>query len=176
MRLLPATFLALLFSIRAGADPLGFSIYHLTGGEPVLLAQDRLDYTASDIEVMEWGSPEGNTTWRKSLKLADGFGIGALIVRTDPQLGFGLYIDDQNHPDGFSWEWFRHDNGNVFRKLQGEGYVRVRFTKVEGGVLIHSIEFLTDIKLRFNDRLEPVPGKVTHEVVVTQGSILRFPD
>lgn len=174
MRHLPATFLALLFSVRAGADPLSFAIYHLTGGEPVLLAQDRLDYTASDIEVMEWGSEQGSTLWKKSLKLADGFRVGALVMRTEPDAGFGMWVEDENHPDGFSWEWFSHDHENIFKN--GDGRVRIGFAKADIGVMIHSIEFLTDVKLGFNDHVKSQPGQMTHEVVVSQGSILRFPD
>lgn len=175
MRYLAATILGLLVSMQTSAESLTFAIYHVTGDQRVLLAQDRLDYTASDIQVMEWGHEAGFTEWKKSLKLAEGFSIGALVMRTEPSGGFGLWINDENHPEGFSWEWFHQDSGNIFSRLQGQGLVRVGFAKLDVGVEIQSIEFLKDVTLYFNDHVKTGPGEVTHEVVISQGSVLRFP-
>ena len=176
MRLLPATTVALLISWQASADPLSYSIYSIKGAKPELMAENTVDYTATDIEVQEWGPHQGHKTWKKSLKLKDGFSIGALVVRLEKPQGFGLWVAQDDYPSGFSWEWFEPDDGDVYKKLQGGGYVRVKLAKFEDGLEIQSVEFLTDVKLRFVEDVKMEPGKKTHEVVVNQGSILRFSD
>ena len=177
MRLLPAALVALLVSWQASAEPLNYSIYKLQGSKSNLLAEDRLDYTAGDIDVQKWRDHEGRPAWKKSLKLKEGFRIGAMVGRLDRPRGFGLWIAQDDSPAGFSWEWFVPDDGNVYKKLQGEGYLRAQFAKSEDGVVLQSVEFLTDVRLRFLEDVMLAPAKKkTHEVVVTQGSILRFAD
>ena len=65
------------------------------------------------------------------------------------------------------------ESGDVYRKLQGEGSVRVTQAQYPDGVEIQSVEFLTDITLRFQEDMKAGPGKKTHVVVVSKGSILR---
>src|SRR5262245_38991443 len=176
MRLLPVAALAILVSWQASAEPLNYAIYSLKGDKPDLLAEDRLDYLVSDVEVVKRRDHEGHQNWKKSLRLKEGFSIGALVVRLDKPQGFGLWIQQADHPKGFSWEWFEPDDGNVYKKLQGQGYVRVQFAKSGDGLELRSIEFLTDVKLRFVEDVKMKLGTVTHEVLVTQGSILRLSD
>src|SRR5262245_27108848 len=154
MRLLPVAALALLVSWQASAEPLNYAIYSLKGDKPELLAEDRLEYLVSDIDVVKRGQHLGHETWHKSLKLKEGFSIGALVVRVDKPEGFGLWIRQADHPRGFSWEAFQPYDGNVYKKLQGPGYVRVQFARSGDGIELQSIEFLADVKLRFMDDIK----------------------
>jgi hypothetical protein len=106
--------------------------------------------------------------------LSDGFRIGIQVLRQHRVDGFGLWIRNDQHPDGFSWEWFHLEDGDTFKRLQGTERVRVTHDGVARLVEIRSIEFLTDVTLRFKEDPTVVPGTSTHEIVVSKGSVLRF--
>lgn len=173
MRLLMATLLILLTTLPANSEPLSFALYRLAGTERVLMAQDTLDYASRDVIVEKWGIHEGHQTWQKSLLLAEGFRIGVLITPAEQQGGFGLWIRNDLCPAGFSWEWFGREDGDIFKKLQGSGHVRVTEVKRADAVEIASVEFLSDVTLRFQEDIKSGLGNVTHEVVVSRGSVLR---
>lgn len=173
MRIPLAILLGLLAVSKASSEPLDFTVYHLNGEERALIAQGKLDYTVRDIDVQQWESKDGQPACKKSLALGMGFRIGTMIVRTSEVSGFGLWIRNDHHPDGFSWEWFYQESGSVYRKLQGEGRVRITQAHFPDGVELQSVEFLSDITLRFQEDVSLGPGNETHEVVVSQGSVLR---
>jgi hypothetical protein len=151
-----------------------FAIYRIAEGERSLIAEGTREYTSSDIEVVPWGKEiDGYQERRKALALADGFGIGIVTIRHHENDGFGLWIYKDHHPAGFSWEWFSRGDGGVFTKLQGKGYVRVTYTQIPKGVEIRSVEFLTDITMRFKDNLSLPTALRTHEVVISKGSVFR---
>lgn len=120
------------------------------------------------------GKPSWTPHFIKSLKLKDGFRISVLVVQRDPEIGFGLSIKNNYHPDGFSWEWFELEEGDVYKKLQPEGYLRVTQARSSDGVELQSVEFLSDITLRFQEDVKVGSGNKTHEIVVSPGSDFRF--
>jgi hypothetical protein len=182
MRLFLAMLVCLVIPLQAcrttppppSSASLNYSIYHLSGNGRDLVAKGKLDYTARDVKVTEWGNQDGHPSWKKSLELKDGFSLGILVVRKAPTGGFGLWIQNDRHPAGFSWEWFACANGDVFEKLQGKGQVRVTSAPHADGTEIQSVEFLADITLRFQEDVKAGPGRETHEVVVSKGSVLRI--
>jgi len=176
MRISTAMLVLLLPAFPAASESLEFSIYRLVGEDQELIASGKRDYSASDVNVREWGSNEGHPSWKKTLDLKDGFNLGIVVIRgNDLTSGFGIWIANDHHPEGFSWEWFEPEYGDVFKKLQGEGYVRATLGQCPDGVEIQSVEFLTDITLRFKDdvSMDP-PEHKTHKVVVSQGSVFSF--
>jgi hypothetical protein len=172
MRFSVAVLLCLL-ALPANSEPMDFSIYKLTTDGRALIGQGKLDYSMEDIDVVEWPSKDGHQAFRKSLSLGMGFRIGTLVVRGSEITGFGLWIRNDHHPDGFSWEWFFQESGYTFKKLQGEGRVRISQAPCPEGTELRSVVFLDDITLRFKEDLTPEPGNETHEVVVSRGSVLR---
>jgi hypothetical protein len=156
------------------SESLTFAIYRLTDGERTLIAEGMRDYTSSDIDVVPWGrETAGYQRHRKSLELADGFGMGIVSTRQFKDDGFGLWVYKDVHPGGFSWEWFDDPECGVFKKLRGTGEVRVTFTQIPNGFEIRSVEFLTDVTLRFTNDLSLPPDVRTHEVVIYAGSVFR---
>ena len=174
MRISLAIAVCLLASLQANSESIDFAIYQRSGEERALITQGRLDYTFDDIDVTRWGWKPGHQSWKKSLKIKKGFGIDILVTPDDALSGFGLVITNGYHPEGFSWEWFLLEDGDVFKKLQGEGRVRVTQAQTADGKELQSVEFLTDVTMRFQDDMKLPPGTVTHEVVVLQGSVFRF--
>jgi hypothetical protein len=154
---------------------LSFAIYRVIVGERTLIAEGQRDYTSSDIEIVPWGRPvEGYQQLRKTLYLKDGFSIGTITHRTHESIGFGLWIQQQGPPEEFSWEWFSRLEGDVFRAWPEKERVRVTYREIPRGVEIQSVEFLTDVTLKFtNDRSLP-PGVPTHEVLIYAGSVFRI--
>ena len=176
MRISTVMFVCLLTSLPAASESLEFTIYRLAGDEQELIAGEKLEYSLSDIDVREWGNSEGHPSWKKILELKDGFNIGIVVTRGDDLTsGFGLWISNDYHPQGFSWEWFVHEGGDTYKKLQGEGRVRTTLAEYADGVEIRSVEFLSDIRLRFKEDVckEP-PEHKTHAIVVSKGSVFRF--
>lgn len=179
MRISLALAAGLITALPANAEPLEYAVYRLTeegqtDGGRTLIAQGKLDYSMADVDVVEWGKQDPHPTWLKSVALPMGFDVGLFVVRDSEVPGFGLWIGNLHHPQGFSWEWFDVESGDIYRKLQGEGSVRVTQAQYPDGVEIQSVEFLTDITLRFQEDMRKGPGKKTHVVVVSKGSILRF--
>ena len=177
MRIYLAMLVCLLTSFPATSESMQFTVYRLAGEERELIAEGKRDYSVSDIEVIKWGrSQKQHPGLKKTLELTEGFRIGIVTYRGDDLTsGFGIWISNDHHPKGFSWEWFEPGNGDIFKKLQGEGYVRATLAQGADGVEIRSVEFLTDVTMRFKEdvRMKPT-GHKTHEVVVTQGSVFRF--
>lgn len=155
-------------------ESLSFAIYRITDGERSLITEGTREYTSNDIEVVLWGrETDGYQQHRKTLELAEGFGIGIVMIRQHNGDGFGLWIYKDVHPAGFSWEWFDRSECDVFKKLQGTGEVRVTYAQIAKGVEIRSVEFLTDITMRFTEDLSLPVDVRTHEVVIYQGSVFR---
>ena len=149
------------FSISA--ETIGYAIYEypLPGISKLLAAGER-HYRHGDVLA---------TNARKELVIAAPFSIGTSADREPKLDGFGLWMARDGR--GFSWEWFDRESEDVFRKLQGDGRVKVR-VHVEGGLVeLAEIEFLDDIALRLNaDFPQGAPGTETHRLVVKAGSVL----
>lgn len=167
--------IALLLSLScslAAAEELSYSFYALPffGGEPAHVADARTSYAHKDIRV-ESGPAGDVQNWRKTLALSNGFQIGVSVYREPRIEGFGMWIRKNN--GGFSWEWFERDGNDSFRKLQGPGQLRVRFSRSQGLEEIAKIEFLTDVTMRLNTRwLIPFLKGDSDQVLVKKGSVL----
>ena len=175
MRPLIVLVMGLLAANSARAETLGYAIYALDDDARTLIATDTRLYSPSDIDSQIQRHPDGTVSSRTSLSLADHFRVGIHLVAQKETDGFGLWIRNDLAPDGFSWEWFEHDVGDTFAKLQGTGRLRVSFTK--DGELVHvdSIEFLDDIELRFKKDIRAGKSReLTHIVVVSKGSVLKI--
>lgn len=112
----------------------------------------------------------GRDFWKKWFALEQGFAIGGDVYCNKNLSGFGLWISKDG--GGFSWDWFTLDTGLVYRKLQGEGRVKVTFLPNRDCQELASIEFLDDVTLR--GYFGWVPLVMTHQIEVQKGSILRF--
>ena len=100
--------------------------------------------------------------------------LEADVYRESRLDGFGLVINEQGNPNGFSWNWFDRDRDDVFVKRRGSGRVKVTTAKVGGMIELAAVEFLDDIMLRYTDQMgRQAPGEHTHEIVITKGSVLR---
>lgn len=135
-----------------------------------LLAKGKAEYSAKDL-VIEEKNFQGETAWSKSIRLVEGFSIGASVHREPKLTGFGLWA----HHEGcrsFSWEWFNLERPGIFRKLQEKGVVTVTYQGLPLIEEIASIHFDTDVSLRINDSCEV--EKLTHRVLIKKGSVLSF--
>ena len=108
--------------------------------------------------------------------LFEAFEIEAQVYREKELDGFGLLVQKRGNPDGFSWEWFDRDQGEVFTKLPGSGRLKATVTKSDGQVELAGVEFLDDVVLRYKvDLRKQEPGAHTHEIVIKKGSVFMFP-
>jgi hypothetical protein len=90
-------------------------------------------------------------------------------VYREPKLtGFGLSLDKEGS-DCFSWEWFKHDSGDIFSKMVGRGKLRVSVAGDSKVQELVAVEFLDDIPLQCEDRR----SGLTYEAVVKTGSTFR---
>ena len=162
--------------VAAAAMPpqsLSFSIYSLPAffGERELIAEGTRVYSAADLQISP-GPPPVIENWGKTLQISHGFSIGADVYRRSKITGFGLVMRKEGQ--GFSWEWFDLEDGNVFVKRQGEGRVKVRTRSIDGEEELASIEFLDDVTLRLQMdewwQVIPFIDKETHNLVVKKGS------
>lgn len=163
-----------LLPLMAIAESFSYAIYSLPlfFGERDTIAEGTRVYSDDDIQV-ESGPASNVQNWTKTLSVSHGFSIGASVYREPKIDGFGLWM--RKNGKGFSWEWFVLEEGNVFRKLQGTGRVKVRLNSVGGEVELASIEFLDDVTFRL-DTLWLIPwDKDTHHLIVKKGGVLQFP-
>jgi hypothetical protein len=146
------------------------------------LAQGVRQYSLQDVLVEGHGAG-ADRFWSKEIPVANGFSAGASIFPERDVTGFGLWLKDRESiwgkvsSGGFSWDWFNRETGNVYRKLQGSGRVRVTLSPSGKGHEVASVEVLEDITLRAKVRpwfLFFFSDKDTHNMVVKKGSVLRF--
>lgn len=159
---------------RAHAETINYSIYSipLFGSQRELVSEGKKVYAPSDIKVAKVTAAD-KEGWQKSLSVAPEFEVGASIYRERQVDGFGMWI--HKNGSGFSWEWFVRESPDTFRKLQGNGLLKVRFTRSESFDEVDEIEFLTDVTMRLNTRwFIPFLHKDTDELVVRKGSVLRL--
>ena len=173
----------LLFSVLAHGESISFEVYEVSGKTSrSLLTKGTRDYTVRDIVVEEHKS--GDTRWwSKELAVASGFSIGASIFQEKDLTGFGLSLRDRSSfmgrisLGGFSWDWFDRESGDIYRKLQGSGRVRVTLVLSQPFQEIATIEFLEDVTLRVMSRpwfLYFLFKDDTHHMLIRKGSVLRL--
>lgn len=162
--------LLVVLPIIAHAEKISYEIYSvpLFFGERKVITKGILDYTLDDV-ITDKGLVENQGNETKTLPISHGFSIGTTVYSEPGLEGFGLWM--RKDGGGFSWEWFYRENGNVFKKLQGPGRVKVRLTRKNNNVQLASIEFLETLTLRL-DTMNYIPFwfKDTHNLVVKKGS------
>ena len=159
----------LLLAQRGCTDSLEFEIYALRdGSRRELLAKGRVVSDGQNVRTVPC-SALGVTFWNKSVPLWQDYVVGASVYREKELGGFGLWI--HNRDGGFSWNWFTRDSGDTYRKLQGQGRVRVTLSPAKEYEELTAIEFLDDVILTSSIRWIPLLGD-THHVVIKKGSVL----
>lgn len=186
MRTLLAVLALWLVSTLAFAETLSYEAFTLeAGGSRKLIAKGTRHYTPEkDIQVVE-RNKRGSIFWLKTLPLFGPFSLGVHIDRDESVLdGFGLFVEERDNPNGFSWEWFvrgrngifswfYHENKDIFLKWQGSGRVKVVTTKGVGYESVVSVEFLDNITLRYANDMSRPPDEHSHEIIVVKGSVFR---
>ena len=130
-----------------------------------LLGKKALEYRpGSDVMVEEMR----DATFAKTLALDYGFSLSTMVYREPKLTGFGLSLDKEGS-DCFSWEWFKHDSGDIFSKMVGRGKLRVSVAGDSKVQELVAVEFLDDIPLQCEDRR----SGLTYEAVVKTGSTFR---
>lgn len=153
-----------------GAASITYVITEYTDStKPKEIASGTRSYSQSDIQVKQCGSSE-ESFFSKSLELVAGYRIGASIYREKKIDGFGLWAKRDRR--SFSWEWFDRPEGNVFKKLQEGGSVRVTFRDDQGLQALASITFESDVSLRI---IQGNDDDVTYRILIKKGSVLEFP-
>lgn len=162
--------LLVVLPVIAHAERISYEIYSvpLFFGEREVITKGILDYTLDDLQT-DKGLVGNNENWTVTLPLGHGFSIGTTVYSEPVLEGFGLWM--RKNGGGFSWEWFYRENGNVYKKLQGPGRVKVRLTRKNDNVQLVAIEFLETLTLRL-DTMNYIPlwFKDTHNMVIKKGS------
>lgn len=161
-------FITLLFTTPVVAGTINYEIYEIKTG--TLVGSGVKQYTKSDVILNLYKSSEKSVV-EKFIELEQGYKVGARIFFGPKLTGFGLVAELKE--GDFSWEWYSQENGNIFRKLQGNnGLVKVRLGGLPLQEYLAEVVFLGDAKLSF--RLGG-PGKPeSHEIIIKKGSTLRF--
>ena len=108
-----------------------------------------------------------------SLPLNHGFALSVSVAKT-PLDGFGLFLSRPSDSNGFSWNWFDRQRGQLFAKRQGQGRVQADVQIGFGYEELASIEFLDEVVLRYLDDIRKPPGTFSHEIVIGKGSVFKF--
>jgi hypothetical protein len=175
MRLLATVHLAVglvLAGVTTRAEQLTFEAFAVApSGERERLAGGVQTYDpAKDIVIRE-SDGGGSTHWTKWIVLEGDFAISVSVYREPELTGFGMTVARPD--DGFSWEWFDLESGDVFLKRQGSARVKVTVLNGEGFQELQAVEFLDDVVLRYLDDMSKPPGTHTHELLVRKGSVVR---
>lgn len=166
--------------LSALAESFFFEVYVLEGSAKRLLSKGEKKYTRKDIEVTKV-SGRGERFSNMSLDLGNGFAIGCTDDGQPSVEGIGLWMNRVPHPDesdqyaGFSWEWYKRSTGDTFKKLQGEGQIRIETRRAGETEWLTRIEFLDDTVFRLVAKRGAKPSEVSHEMLIRKGSVLAFP-
>jgi hypothetical protein len=113
------------------------------------------------------------------------------IVRARRLTGFAIHVMNGSH-HGFSFNWFYREGplftlrrttqeGNVrFGKRSRSGvgelskWVDVELDRRDGREELVALHFVEDYVLTHSDRTRPISRVMSHEVLISKGSVLRF--
>lgn len=153
------------------AESLTYAIYALPliGGHEIVAEGTRV-YSLQDVKVENRNGHES-----KSIDVGHGFSVGASVYREKKITGFGFWMDKNG--EGFSWEWFDLEEGDIFRKRQGRGRVKVTMKLTEGAEEMARVAFLDEVTFRLQlagiwRSLIPFVDRHTHHMVIGKGSEL----
>ena len=176
MKYLLLLYLLIFLAPSSKAEEISFSIYSLPlfFGEKKLIESGTLEYSVNEVATKP-GPIVNVPNEVKSIWLNNSFAISYTSFPKEKALdGFGLTLSKDHK--GFSWEWFRRFDRDVFDKLQGPGNVKVEFIEDEDGLIeLSSVKVLEKIILRVNTLWWlPFWDGDTHHVEVKAGSTLVF--
>ena len=166
--------------LPALAESFFFEVYVLEGSGKRLLSKGEKKYTRKDIEVTKL-SGRGETFANLSLDLGNGFAVGCI---DDPQRsveGIGFWMNRVPHPDesdqyaGFSWELYKRSTGATFKKVMGDGQIRIETRRAGDIEWLTRVEFLDDTVFRLVAKRGAKPSEISHEMLIRKGSVLAFP-
>ena len=162
------------------AESFFFEVYVLEGSGKRLLSKGEKNYPRKDIEVTKV-SGQGETFANMSLDLGNGFAVGCTDDGQASVEGIGLWMNRVPDPDesdqyaGFSWELYRRSTGATFKKVIGDGQIRIE-TRRSGEIeWLTRIEFLDDTVFRLVAKRGAKPSVISHEMLIRKGSVLAFP-
>ncbi|HEU4923828.1 MAG TPA: hypothetical protein VFT23_12240 [Burkholderiales bacterium] len=168
LRRLALAVVLVLASFAAIAETITYEIYEVSNIGSRLIAKGQRHYTVSDVKVHPY-ERGGRKIAEKFIELEQGYRVGARIFFQEELTGFGLLA---RHSDqDFSWEWYKKEDGNRFRKLEGGTAVEVN---VSGRPLM---EELAEVTFLDDTALGLTVGRArddTHKIIVKAGSVLRF--
>jgi hypothetical protein len=166
--------------LTALAETFVFEVYVLEGSGKRLLSKGEKQYTRKDIEVTKL-SGRGTTLANMSLDLGNGFADGCSDDGQHSAEGVGLWMNRVPHEDesdqyaGLSWELYKRSTGATFKKVQGEGQIRIE-TRRSGEIeWLTRVEFLDDTVFRLVAKRGAKPSEISHEMLIRKGSVLAFP-
>jgi len=153
------------------AEVIEYEIYELSksGTDRTLIAKGKRSYSIKDVQVRSY-EREGQKIAEKFVELEQGYKIGARIFYGEELTGFGLLA--RRSVADFSWEWYKKEAGNRFRKLRGGTLVEIKTEAQPAAEELVEVRFLDDTTLRFV--LERRGMDPTHSIIVRAGSVLRL--
>jgi hypothetical protein len=161
--------------------PNGVMEYKLTEFESNKeISKGKLEIKKIDVKKMNIPVDEGEYAEQRTFKLFDNFIIGHSNYgnkNRDKICGFGMWLKRSDYRV-FSWEWYEQESDNVFKKLQGEGRVRVEFRNRNGFHEIAKIYFIGDQIFRARKEnlltLLTNPNKEDWYCTILDGSYIVF--
>ncbi len=166
--------------LPALAESFFFAVYVLEGSGKRLLSKGEKKYTRNDIEVTKL-SGRGETFANMSLDLGNGFAVGCTDDGQTSAEGIGFWMNRVPHPDesdqyaGFSWELYKRSTGATFKKVTGDGQIRIETRRAGEIEWLTRVEFLDDTVFRLVAKRGAKPSEISHEMLIRKGSVLAFP-
>lgn len=166
--------------LSAWAESFSFEVYVLEGSGKRLLSKGEKTYTRKDIDVTKL-SGRGMTLANMSLDLGNGFAVGCTDDGQSSVEGIGLWMnrvpreDESDQYAGFSWELYKRSAGAVFKKVTGDGQIRIETRRVGEIEWLTRVEFLDDTVFHLVAKRGAKPTEISHEMLIRKGSVLVFP-
>ena len=159
------------------AESFSYELFAMEADGRRLMSKGVREHTASDSIATE---RDATGRLDKQLQLGNGFSVGLSDYSEASVTGIGFWLRKVPSPmevsqyDGFSWEWFDQDNGQIFSKRKGAGRIKLGTQRVGGRERVQRVEFLDDIVFQANVNEQHEPGSKTHELLIRKGSALVF--
>ncbi len=166
--------------LPALAESFFYEVYVLEASGKRLLSKGEKQYTRKDIEVTKM-SGRGTALANMSLDLGNGFAVGCSDDGQSGVEGVGLWMNRVPHEDesdqyaGFSWELYRRSTGATFKKVEGDGQIRIETRRAGEIEWLTRVEFLDDTVFRLVAKRGAKPSEISHEMLIRKRSVLAFP-
>jgi hypothetical protein len=126
----------------------GFIKYKLINADNnVVMSSGEMGIKETFVEKKDIACKPGKVYFEgRYFKIYDGFIVGFSNYGCKDKAaldGFGMWLNRLPHDVG-SWEWYDKTDENTFKKLQGNGVVKVEYREREGYWEIAKIKFIGD--------------------------------